>query len=57
MFSAVRGCDVIAEWSERWCAKPEALGLIHSFAVAEFFLFLHPDVRAFFLSTGVLGMD
>ena len=26
-------------------------------ALPEFFLFLHPNVTAFFLSTGVLGMD
>ena len=55
MFGAVSGCSVIAQWSERWCAKPEALGLIPSCTVLIFPL-LRPDVNTFFLSAGVLGM-
>ena len=46
---------MIAQWSEHWCAKPEALGSIPSCA-AWIFPFLRPDVNAFFISTSVLGM-
>ena len=32
MFSAVSSCGAIAQWSEHWYAKPEALGSIPSCA-------------------------
>ena len=54
--SVVSGCGVIAQWSEPWCVLPESKGLIPSCA-AWIFPFLRPNVRSFFLSTGVLGMD
>ena len=41
------------QWSEHWCAKPEALGWIPSCAACV----PPPNVRAFFLSALVLGMD
>ena len=56
VFSVVSGCGVIAQWSQHWCTN-QSPWVRSPVALSEFFPFLRPNVSAFFLSTGVLGMD
>ena len=48
MISEVSGCGMIAQWSEHWCTKPEAL-VRSPVALPKFFPFLRASLSAFFL--------
>ena len=47
---------MIAQWLERWCAKPEAL-VRPQLRCLIFFAFLRPNVSAFFLSIGCVWSE